>query len=85
MLLTNTIVCSILIFKMTQNEIKKTYPQTVLQHHRTGLHTQKRKNALKSLLHIHEVISRYFAHLCKVFICVNLSMQIICMGNFKIL
>lgn len=32
-----------------------------------------RKNALKSLLHIHKVISRYFARFCNISICVNLS------------
>ena len=40
-----------------------------------------RKNALKSLLHIYEVISRYFARFCNNFICVNLSIEIIYMEN----
>lgn len=46
MVLTNAITCSILIFKITQNKIKKTYPQTVLQHHRTGLYTKHAKMRL---------------------------------------
>lgn len=56
--LTNTITCSILIFKMTQN--KKTYlscKRCWRTFDRQVFPHKTRKNALKSLLHIHEVIS----------------------------